>query len=62
MKFSVAPLSTRAFFSAVSHNDLKHIGTLIEFQVIKYMQSLMACTQAEWGKPFKNPSHPQRAY
>jgi hypothetical protein len=62
MKFSVAPLSMRAFFSAVPHEDSKHIGTLIEFQVVKYMQSLMACTQAEWGKPFKNPFPPQRAY
>jgi hypothetical protein len=55
MKFSVAPLSTRAFFSAIPCEDSKHIGTLIEFQVIKYMQSLMARTQAERGKPFKNP-------
>jgi hypothetical protein len=62
MKFSVAPLSTRAFFSAILCEDSKHIGTLIEFQVIKYMWLLMACTQAEWGKPFKNPFLPQRAY
>jgi hypothetical protein len=62
MKFLVALLSMRAFFLAVLHDDSKHIGTLIEFQVIKYTQSLMACTQAEQGKPFKNPSLQQRAY
>jgi hypothetical protein len=44
MKFSVALLSTRAFFSAFPHDDLKHIGTLIEFQVVKYTWSLMART------------------
>jgi hypothetical protein len=31
MKFSVALLSTRAFFSAIPREDSKHIGTLIEF-------------------------------
>jgi hypothetical protein len=62
MKFSVAPLSTRAFLSAILHEDSKHIGTLIEFRVVKYTWLLMACTQAKWGKPFKNPFLPQRAY
>jgi hypothetical protein len=62
IKFSVAPLSMRAFFSAVLCEDSKHIGTLIEFRVIKYTRSLMARTQAEWGKPFKNPFLLQRAY
>jgi hypothetical protein len=61
IKFSVAPLSTRAFFSAVPHEDSKHIGTLIEFRVVKYTWLLMARTQAKWGKPFKNPSLLQRA-
>jgi hypothetical protein len=60
MKFPVAPLSTRAFFSAVPHEDSKHIGTLIKFRVVKYTQLLMAHTQAEWGKPFKNPFRLQR--
>jgi hypothetical protein len=62
MKFSVALLLTRAFFSAVPCEDSKHIGTLIEFRVVKYTWLLMAHTQAEWGKPFKNPSLLQRAY
>jgi hypothetical protein len=62
MKFSVAPLSMRAFFLAVPHEDSKHIGTLIEFRVVKYTWSLMARTQAEQGKPFKNPSLLRRAY
>jgi hypothetical protein len=62
MKFSVAPLSTRAFFSAVPREDSNHIGTLIEFRVVKYTRSLMARTQAERGKPFKNPFLLQRAY
>jgi hypothetical protein len=62
MKFSVAPLLMRAFFSAVLREDSKHIGTLIKFQVVKYMRLLMAHTQAKRGKPFKNPSLPQRAY
>jgi hypothetical protein len=44
MKFSVALLSTRAFFLAILHEDSKHIGTLIKFQVIKYTWLLMACT------------------
>jgi hypothetical protein len=61
MKFSIAPLLMRAFFSAVPCEDSKHIGTLIEFRVIKYMQLLMARTQAKWGKPFKNPFLLQRA-
>ena len=61
MKFLVAPLSTRAFFLAVPCEDSKYIGTLIEFRVVKYTQLLMAHTQAERGKPFKNPSLPQRA-
>jgi hypothetical protein len=61
MKFSVAPLLTRAFFLAVLCEDSKHIGTLIEFRVVKYMWLLMAHTQAKWGKPFKNPSLLQRA-
>jgi hypothetical protein len=62
MKFSVAPLLTRAFFLAIPREDSKHIGTLIEFQVVKYTRLLMARTQAKQGKPFKNPSLLQRAY
>jgi hypothetical protein len=61
MKFLVALLSTRAFFLAIPHEDSKHIGTLIEFRVVKYMRLLMARTQAERGKPFKNPFLLRRA-
>jgi hypothetical protein len=61
MKFSVAPLSTRAFSLAVLCAHIKEKGVFIALVSLTYMMRMpSAQIQADWFEQVKNP--PRQVY